>query len=124
MSELTGGRATAGCRPLMQYGQTRRHSIGKLIYGGIEIEFEDRALVHLQVVIGSKLRRGESFFLSWNDSPAIGDGRASVWLQSSIPLYFKYYGGKTPTLNREWIQVLTTSANSGQGLLLTAEPAL
>ena len=96
--------------------------MGKLIYDGIEIEFEDRALVHLQVVIGSKLRRGESFFLSWNDAPSIGDGRSSVWLHASIPLYFKYYGGKTPSLNREWIQVLTTSANSGQGLLLSAEP--
>jgi hypothetical protein len=101
----------------------RRHIIGKLIYDGIEVEFDDRALVHLQVVIGSKLRRGESFFLSWNDSPAIGDGRSSVWLHASIPLYFKYYGGKTPSLNRAWIEVLTASANSGQGLLLSSEPA-
>lgn len=96
--------------------------IGKLIYDGIEVEFEDRALVHLQAVIGAKLRRGESFFLSWNDSPAIGDGRSSVWLHASIPLYFKYYGGRTPNLNRAWLDALTLSANSGQGLLLTTEP--
>ena len=96
--------------------------MGKLIYGGIEIEFDDRALVHLQIVIGSKLRRGESFFLSWNDSPTIGDGRSSVWLQASIPLYFRYNGGKTPSLNRAWIETLSRSANSGQGLLLSSEP--
>jgi hypothetical protein len=96
--------------------------MGKLIYDGIEVEFEDRALVHLQVVIGSKLRRGESFFLSWNDAPSIGDGRSSVWLHASIPLYFKYNGGKTPTLNRAWIEALAISANSGQGLLLSREP--
>ncbi|WP_345788772.1 hypothetical protein [Cryobacterium arcticum] len=46
-----------------------------------------------------------------------------MWLHNSIPLYFKYYGGKTPSLNRAWIEVLTASANSGQGLLLSSEPA-
>jgi hypothetical protein len=78
--------------------------------------------VHLQVVIGSKLRRGESFFLSWNDPAAAGAGRSSVWLHPSIPLFFKYYGSKTPTLNRAWVDALTTSANSGHGLLLSTEP--
>ncbi|ANP71086.1 ATP-dependent DNA ligase [Cryobacterium arcticum] len=78
--------------------------------------------MHLQVVIGSKLRRGESFFLSWNDSPTAGAGRSSVWLHPSIPLYFRYFGGKTPRINRSWIEQLTTSANSGHGLLLSAEP--
>ncbi|QYF75566.1 ATP-dependent DNA ligase [Cryobacterium sp. PAMC25264] len=96
--------------------------MGKLIYDGIEVEFDDRALVHLQVVIGSKLRRGESFFLSWNDAPSVGAGRSSVWLHPGIPLYFKYFGGKTPRLNRAWVEALTTSANSGHGLLLSAEP--
>ncbi|PXA67996.1 ATP-dependent DNA ligase [Cryobacterium arcticum] len=96
--------------------------MGKLIYDGINIEFDDRTLVHLQVVIGLKLRRAESFFLSWNDSPALGGGRSSVWLQASMPLYFKYYGGTIPSLNRAWIDTLTVSANSGQGLLLTTEP--
>jgi hypothetical protein len=78
--------------------------------------------VHLQVVIGSKLRRGESFFLSWNDPSSIGAGRSSVWLHPSIPLFFKYYGSKTPTINRAWVDALTISANSGHGLLLSTEP--
>ncbi|MEF2978982.1 DUF7882 family protein [Subtercola sp. YIM 133946] len=96
--------------------------MGKLIYDGMEVEFDDRALVHLQIVIGSKLRRGEGFFFSWHDSSSIGDGRSSVWLHDNIPLYFKYYGSKTPALNRDWLEALTSSANSGQGLLLMAEP--
>lgn len=78
--------------------------------------------MHLQIVIGSKLRRGESFFLSWNDSPAVGAGRSSVWLHPGIPLFFKYAGGKTPSINRAWVEVLTLAANSGHGLLLSAEP--
>ena len=96
--------------------------MGKLIYDGIEVEFDDRALLHLQIVIGAKLRRGEAFFFSWHDQTSIGDGRSSIWLHDNIPLYFKYYGSKSPSLNREWVTVLTDSANSGQGLLLTAEP--
>jgi hypothetical protein len=27
-----------------------------------------------------------------------------------------------PTLNREWLEVLTSSANSGQGLIFSEEP--
>ena len=98
--------------------------MGKLLYGDsdIEIEFDDRALTHLQIVIGSKLRRGESFFFSWKDDPAIGDGRSSIWLDKPIPLYFKFFGGKMPTLNREWLEILTSSANSGQGLIFSEEP--
>ena len=37
-------------------------------------------------------------------------------------MFFKYNGGKTPIINRACIDVLTASANSGQGLLLSAEP--
>jgi hypothetical protein len=98
--------------------------MGKLLYGDsdIEIEFDDRALTHLQITIGAKLRRGESFFFSWKDDPQIGDGRSSVWLDRSIPLYFKYFGGKAPTLNKEWLAVLTESSNSGQGLVFIPEP--
>jgi hypothetical protein len=97
--------------------------VGKLLYGmsGIEIGFDDRVLAHLQVVIGAKLRRGESFYFSWRDDPNIGDGRSTIWLSDAIPLYFKYSGGKMPALNREWIETLVTSSNSGQGLQLSAE---
>ncbi|WP_165064350.1 DUF7882 family protein [Marisediminicola senii] len=97
--------------------------MGKLLYGasGVEIGFDDRVLAHLQVVIGAKLRRGESFYFSWKDDPNIGDGRSTVWLSDAIPLYFKYSGGKMPSLNREWVEALMTSANSNQGLQLSDE---
>ncbi|HEY2643170.1 MAG TPA: ATP-dependent DNA ligase [Galbitalea sp.] len=98
--------------------------MGKLLYGeaGIELAFDDRELAHLQLVIGSKLRRRESFFFSWKSDPSYGEGRNSVWLDASIPLYFKYFGSKPPTINREWIDLLTQSANSAQGMQLMSEP--
>ncbi|WP_378147964.1 ATP-dependent DNA ligase [Cnuibacter sp. UC19_7] len=98
--------------------------MGKLIYGssGIEIEFDDRTLTHLQIVIAAKLRRRESFFFSWKDDPAVGDGRSSIWLDASIPLYFKYAGGRVPAINRDWLEVLTASSNGSGGLQFSEEP--
>jgi hypothetical protein len=100
------------------------NSVGKILYGegGTEIVFDDRDMAHLQLVIGAKLRRKESFFLSWKDDPASGEGRNSIWLDSAIPLYFKYDGSQSFAINREWLELLTISANSGQGMQFIAEP--
>ena len=98
--------------------------MGKILYGdsGTEVVFDDRAMAHLQLVIGAKLRRGEGFFFSWKDDPSVGDGRSSIWLSNAIPLYFRYSGSKPVTINRDWLEILTLSANSTTGLQFTAEP--
>lgn len=39
--------------------------MGKLYYDStLNTDIDDRTLAHLQVVIGAKLRRGESFYFS------------------------------------------------------------
>lgn len=98
--------------------------MGSLIYGSasIEVKFEDRVLAHLQVVVSAKLRRGESFFFSWFDTPSVGDGRSAIWIAPAIPLYFKYSGSKPPTLNKVWLEEMAIAAGSNQGLLLLEEP--
>jgi hypothetical protein len=98
--------------------------MGKLLYGSssMEVEFDDRALMHLQIVISAKLRRQECFVFSWRDAFDVGDGRSSIWMHSSIPLYFRYFGSRIPAINREWIEALTVSANSPGGLHFTDEP--
>ncbi|KQM57477.1 DUF7882 family protein [Agreia sp. Leaf210] len=100
--------------------------MGKMLYGNpdIVIDFDDRALAHLQIVIGSKLRRHESFFLSWRDDESVGNGRSAIWMDSAIPLYFKFSGSKIPAINRDWIRILSDSSNSGQGLIFSAEPGM
>lgn len=95
--------------------------MGTLSYDRVVVEFDDRILTHLQVVIVQKLRRGESFLFSWRNAIDVGDGRSSAWMNPAIPLYFKFAGGHTPTLNPEWIAQLTRSANSSQGLIATSE---
>ncbi|MCU1481463.1 MAG: ATP-dependent ligase [Subtercola sp.] len=98
--------------------------MGMLMYGSpsIEVSFDDRALTHLQIVITAKLRRQESFVFSWNDAAEIGSGRSSIWLDPTSTLFYRYYGSRVPAINREWIDVLMHSANSGGGLFFTAEP--
>ncbi|MGN6762305.1 MAG: DUF7882 family protein [Leifsonia sp.] len=96
--------------------------MGKLIYGGTtEIGFEDRVLAHLQIVIGLKLRRKEGFFFSWRDEQGVGDGRSAIWIDPAIPLLFRYSGGRHPRINKTWLEQLTMSSNSAQGLQLTEE---
>ncbi|MET4783690.1 ATP-dependent DNA ligase [Glaciihabitans sp. UYNi722] len=98
--------------------------MGRLLYGsqGIEVQFDDRALQHLQIVITAKLRRHESFTFSWSDSAEVGSGRSTIWLDPSSTLYYRYSGSRTPSINRDWINSLMLSANSAGGLFFTPEP--
>jgi hypothetical protein len=98
--------------------------MGKLLYssGAIEIDFDDRALAHIHIVISSKLRRGEKFFFSWQDNVSVGSGRSSIWLEQSIPLYFKFAGSRPVEINRAWVDILVATANSTAGLTFLPEP--
>jgi hypothetical protein len=98
--------------------------MGKLLYSStaMEIGFEDRALAHLQIVISAKIRRGEKFFFNWQDNISVGSGRSSIWVEPSIPLYFKFSGSKPVAINRAWVEALMTTANSSAGLTFLPEP--
>jgi hypothetical protein len=97
--------------------------MGTLTYDSeFTVDFDDRVLAHLQIVIGAKLRRGESFYFSWKDDDRIGDGRTAIWLHPAIPLIYKYYGGRMPRVNRFWIDELAVTANSPGGLQVLPEP--
>ncbi|NYJ31194.1 hypothetical protein [Galbitalea soli] len=73
-------------------------------------------------MIAAKLRRREGFFLTWRDDGAVGDGRSSVWLHHSIPLYFRFSSAQRHAVNREWLDELSKAANHAGGLHLTEEP--
>jgi hypothetical protein len=88
------------------------------------VQIDDRVLAHLQIVIVKKLRRGESFVMSWKDSPSVGDGRSAIWLHPTIPIHFKFEGGRVPSINEAWLEELTASANGPRGLIVTQEEGL
>lgn len=94
-----------------------------MYYGGsaTPIHIEDRALAHLKVVIATKLRRGESFTVSWRHPDDEPRGRSSIWMHPSIPIRFVFDDPEPTELSREWIEDLAQSANSSGGITLVAE---
>jgi len=97
--------------------------MGTIYYGGsaTPIHIEDRALAHLKVVVATKLRRGESFTVSWTHPDDQPRGRTTIWLHPSIPLRFVFDEPEAPKLSREWIEDLANSANSSGGISLVSE---
>jgi hypothetical protein len=95
--------------------------MGNLSCDGTIVEFDDRLLAHLQVVIVQKFRAGEAFLMSWLDPLSVGDGRSSIWLTPECPVHFKFVGSRAPTIDREWLDLLTRSAGSGTGLIVMNE---
>lgn len=99
--------------------------MGKLVYDrAVSVDFDDRVLAHVQIVIGMKLRRGESFYFSWKDDASVGDGRTAIWLHPAASLLYKYYGSRNPAINPAWIHALELTANTNTGLQIVAEPPL
>lgn len=74
--------------------------------------------MHLQIVIITRLRRGESFQF-WCDHE---DGPTALWLSPDIPLQFHFHGPTDAKVNPEWVLALERTAQSAQGLHLVNEP--
>lgn len=97
--------------------------MGTLIYeGNVKTEFEDRALTHLQIVMSTKLRRGEPFSFTWKEDLSVGGGRVSVWIHPGSSLVFKFHGSRQPSVNHAWLEALAITASSPSGLYLVPEP--
>ena len=97
--------------------------MGTIYYGGSAnpIHIDDRALAHLKVVIATKLRRHESFTVSWQHPEDQPRGRTTIWLEPSIPLRFVFDDPEPAELSREWIEELANSANSSGGIMLVSD---
>ena len=95
--------------------------MGTLFYAGEAIPMDDRTLAHLKVAIVTKLRRGESFTLSWTHGSDDIEGRTTIWMHETIPLRFVFLEPEPPELHLEWIESILRSANSTGGIRLTPE---
>lgn len=97
--------------------------MGMIYYDGADnpILIEDRALAHLKVVIATKLRRNESFTLSWKHGAGEPRGRTTIWLHPSIPLRFVFDSTESGELRADWIAAMANSANSTGGITLVPE---
>lgn len=99
-------------------------SVGLLFYGtGRDpVEIDDRVLAHLKVVIATKLRRKESFTLSWTHCEGEPGGRSTLWIHPAIALRFVFDEPETGELSRSWITDLATAANMTGGISLVPQP--
>lgn len=97
--------------------------VGTLYYGdsGTPIGIEDRALAHVKFAVTTKLRRGESFTLSWKHPEDQARGRSTIWVHPNIPLRFVFDEPEAPELSRDWVEELMRSANSTGGIMLVEE---
>lgn len=95
--------------------------MAELVYGaeGTPIRIPDDLLAHVKVVIATKLRRNESFMMSWRH--ADGTGRSSVWLDPSIPLRFTFDSVDEPRIDHSLLARLASAASSNAGLVLELE---
>ncbi|MDD7928866.1 DUF7882 family protein [Microbacterium thalli] len=93
--------------------------MGQLHYGNSDtrIEIPDRLLAHLKVVIATKLRRNESFMMSWTND----ESRSSIWLQPSIPLRFVFDTADMEVLNPQAVRDMANAATSSAGLIVALD---
>lgn len=97
--------------------------MGKFQYNQmVKIDIDDRMLLHLQAVMGAKLRRSEPFAFTWRDDISTGGGRTTVWVNEASSLVFKYHGSRQPAINHRWLEALMFAANSPGGLYAISEP--
>lgn len=96
--------------------------MGSLYYGDDRnpIEIDDRLLAHVKVVMATKLRRNESFTLSWRHVDG-APGRSTIWVQPSIPLRFVFDSPDAESLDPALLASLASSANASGGMSITVE---
>lgn len=97
--------------------------MGTIYYGGsaFAVHIEGRTLAHVHVVVTTKLRRGESFTLSWPHRDDEPPGRSTIWLHPGIPLRFEFEDSDGTELSRQYLEDLAYSASTPGGNQLTKE---
>lgn len=95
--------------------------MGKLFYGSDTqpIEMDDRLLQYVQVVLSTKLRRSESFTVTWTDVLS-EPSRTTLWVQPAIPMRFQYSAPETQRLSGGYLRQLADQAAMSSGLMLNA----
>ncbi|GAB3600557.1 DUF7882 family protein [Microbacterium tumbae] len=94
--------------------------MGRLRYDGTSdpIPIEDVTLAHLKVVIATKLRRQESFMMTWHPGTGGDDRRITVWIHPAIPLQFLFSEHDQPPIEKHRIEELMRALNATGELVI------
>jgi hypothetical protein len=93
--------------------------MGKLEYNSSRppIDVEDELLVHLKFVIATKLRRHESFMMTW-PSGKKRPGRLSAWMHPAIPLVIEFDEDPPPKIDHHRVEGMVNQLNARGELIL------
>lgn len=82
------------------------------------IDIDDDTLAHLKIVIGTKLRRHESFMMTWLPDEKSPPGRLTIWMHPSIPLVIAFDDAKTAVIDPKKIERMMEHLNARGELVL------
>ncbi len=88
----------------------------------VRLDLDDRTMAHLHAAMQIKLRRGESFHLSWPHDISTGPGRTTTWVHSESS-WVCTIGSRVQELDRRWIEAFMATANSVSGMQIVRQPA-
>lgn len=99
--------------------------MGSLYYGTqrFAVDLDDRPLAHVKVALLILLREGYGVAFSFTPSPSQGGGRETLWISPSTDIRFFFSGGRSPTINDEWVREIVETAHSPTGMRLIPEPS-
>ena len=94
--------------------------MGRLRYDGTSdpIIIEDVTLAHLKIIIATKLRRQESFMMTWVPRDGGVNRRATVWIHPAIPLQFGFDEARMPEIDPRSVTELMQHLNATGELVL------
>ncbi|AZS41853.1 hypothetical protein ABTZ44_09310 [Microbacterium oxydans] len=82
------------------------------------IKVDDATLAHLKIVIGTKLRRHESFMMTWLPEEKNPAGRLTIWMHPAIPLILAFDGATMPEIDTKRIERMMEHLNARGELVL------
>ncbi|WP_144873861.1 hypothetical protein [Microbacterium sp. 1.5R] len=88
--------------------------MGRLRYDGTSepIRIDDETLAVLKVIVGTKLRRQESFMMTWRPAEGGDPGRVTVWIHPAIPLQFLFTSSEPQHIEKRRVEEIMRSLNS------------
>lgn len=94
--------------------------MGRLRYDSTldPIVIDDVTLAHMKIVVGTKLRRQESFMMSWIPGDDSRDGRLTAWIHPSIPLVLAFDSADPIRVDAERVSRMMNSLNAHGELLI------
>lgn len=95
-------------------------SMGRLKYDHTSeaIGIDDDVLAHLKVVVATKLRRQESFMMTWRPIDGGSAGRITAWIHPSVPLVFIFDNAEIPPIDSRRLEEIMHATNATGELVL------